>query len=227
VCSARDGSDSEARLALQDLCQTYWNPLYAFVRRQGHDPDEARDLTQAYFTELLEKDFLKAVEPAAGRFRSFLLVSLKHFLSHERNRDRALKRGGGVQTIPIDAESAEQGLAGDAANRLTPEQIFERRWALTVLQRSIDRLRRASREMGSAAQFELLKGYLTGDAARAPYSEVALELGMTEGAVRGAVHRLRKRFGKMLRAEVAETLADPGEADGEIRYLLSVVQPWS
>jgi len=227
VCSARDGADSEARIALQHLCETYWDPLYAFVRRQGHDPDEARDLTQAYFTELLEKDFLKAVEPAAGRFRSFLLVSLKHFLSHERDRDRALKRGGGSQTIPLDAESAERGLATVAANSLTPEQIFERRWALTVLEHSIDRLRRAAGESGTAAQFESLKGYLTGDADRAPYSEVALDLGMTEGAVRGAVHRLRKRFGKMLRAEVAETLADPSEADDEIRHLLSVVQPWS
>jgi RNA polymerase sigma-70 factor (ECF subfamily) len=225
VLSARDGSDSDARSALESLCHTYWYPLYAFVRRQGHDPEEARDLTQAYFAELLEKNFLKAVEPSAGRFRSFLLASLKNFLSHERDRGRALKRGGGAQIISLDTANAEARLGAEAADLLTPEEIFERQWALTVLERALERLRRDSAELGSETQFETLKGYLTGEASRAPYSEVAAELGMSEGAVRTAVHRLRKRFGKMLRAEIADTVADPAHAADEIRHLLSVIQP--
>lgn len=224
--TAQDGSDSEARRALEELYETYWHPLYAFVRRQGHDPDSASDLTQAFFTELLENDFLKAVGPSGGRFRSFLLASLKHFLSHERDRERALKRGGGARIISLDAQSAEERLGGIAADSLTPEQVFERQWALTVLERALERLRRESSELGSDDRFERLKGYLTGDAMRTPYCEVALELGMSEGAVRGAVHRLRKRFGKMLRAEIADTVADPAEADDEIRHLLAVIRPW-
>jgi RNA polymerase sigma-70 factor (ECF subfamily) len=224
VRSARDGSDSEARRALEDLCQTYWTPLYVFVRRQGYDAEAASDLTQAYFTELLEKDFLSAVEPTAGRFRSFLLASLKHFLSHQRDRERALKRGGGVSTLSLDADSAEARFGEQVCDDLTPEQVFERQWALTMLERALERLRQEANEAGSAAQFERLKGYLTGQAGRAPYSEVAADLGMSEGAVRTAVHRLRKRFGAMLRAEITDTVADPDEADDEIRHLLSVIQ---
>jgi RNA polymerase sigma-70 factor (ECF subfamily) len=225
VLRARDGADSEARDSLAALCQTYWYPLYAFVRRQGHDPDAARDLTQAYFTELLEKDFLKSVEPSAGRFRSFLLASLKHFLSHERDRERALKRGGGAQIISLDTEDAEARLGGETADLLTPEEIFERQWALTVLERALERLRKDSIESDSEARFEVLKGYLTGEAGRAPYSEAAEKLGTTEGAVRTAVHRLRKRFGRMLRTEISDTVADPADAADEIRHLLSVIQP--
>jgi len=226
VLAARDGSDSEARHALETLCQTYWLPLYAFIRRQGHDRDAAGDLTQAYFTVLLEKGFLRDVEPAAGRFRSFLLASLKHFLAHERDRTRALKRGGGAPALSLDANAAEGRFAEDASHQLTPEQVYERRWALTVLDRALERLRQTSCESGNAAQFERLKAYLTGDAARATYGEVAVEFGMTEGAVRTAVHRLRKRFGAALRAEILDTVAEPTEVDDEVRHLLSVVRPW-
>ncbi len=226
VQTARDGNDSEARRALNELCQSYWHPLYAFIRRQGHDPDGAGDLTQAFFAELLEKDLLRLVDPSAGRFRSFLLASLKHFLSHERDRARALKRGGGVQTVSLDARAAEDRLDSRAVDRLTPEEIYERQWALTALDRSLDRLHRAAVESGTAEQFERLKPYLTGEASRAPYREVAAELGMTEGAVRGAVHRLRRRFGETLRAEIAETVADPADVDDEIRHLLTVIRPW-
>ncbi len=226
VLGARDGCDSEADHALESLCRTYWYPLYAFVRRQGHDQEAARDLTQAYFAELLEKDFLKEVEPELGRFRSFLLVSLKHFLSHERDRAQALKRGGGARIFSLDAEGAEERLSGEAVDQLTPEQIFERQWALTVLERALERLRQEACESGSENQFEKLKSYLTGDAARAPYREVAADLSLSEGAVRAAVLRLRKRFGKSLRAEIAETVADPAEVDDEIRHLLTVIRPW-
>jgi RNA polymerase sigma-70 factor (ECF subfamily) len=224
VLTARDRSNADARRALETLCQTYWHPLFVFVRRQGYDPDAARDLVQAYFTELLEKDFLKDVAPERGRFRSFLLASLKHFLSHDRERAAALKRGGHVQMIPLDA-TTEDLVPGPAKHR-TPEQIYERQWALTVLDQALERLRQEVRDAQGEAQFEALKPYLTGDAGRAPYREVAEQLGMNEGAVRGAVLRLRKRFGKALRAQVAETVADPADVDDEIRRMLTVIRPW-
>jgi len=226
VLKARDGSDSEARGALETLCQTYWHPLYVFVRRQGHDSDDARDLVQAYFAELLEKGFLKSVEPGLGRFRSFLLASLKHFLSHERDRMRALKRGGETQTISLDAAATAGLEAQIASHHLSPEELFERQWALTVLERALARLRQAARESHAEAQFEILKPYLTGEAGRTPYSDVAEPLGMSEGSVRAAVLRLRKRFGKALRAEISETVSDPSEVDDEIRRLLLVIRPF-
>jgi RNA polymerase sigma factor (sigma-70 family) len=224
VLAARDGTDSEARLALETLCQTYWHPLFVFVRCQGHDEDEARDLVQAYFTELLEKGFLKGVEPGLGRFRSFLLASLKHFLSHERDRTRALKRGGEAKTISLDAASTA-GLEFQAVDDLTPDQVFERHWALTVLERALARLRQAARESHSEDQLEALKPYLTGESGRT-YAEVAERLGMSEGAVRAAVVRLRKRFGQALRAEISQTVSDPSEVDDEIRRMLSVIRPF-
>jgi RNA polymerase sigma-70 factor (ECF subfamily) len=227
VLTARDGSDSDAHRALETLCQTYWLPLYAFVRRQGHDPEAARDLTQAFFAELLARDFLKSVEPGLGRFRSFLLASLKNFLSHERDRVRALKRGGGTVTISLETSTVEAQFGGEqGTEQLTPEEIFERQWALTVLERALERVRQEARRAGNPGQFELLKPYLTGEAGRAPYSEVADRLGMSEGAVKAAVLRLRKRFGRALRAEIADTVADPAEVDDEIRRLLNVIRPW-
>lgn len=227
VQRAKGGADTDARQALEELCQTYWHPLYAFVRRQGYDPATAQDLTQAYFTELLAKDFLRAVDPSAGRFRSFLLASLKNFLSHERDRDRAVKRGGGAHTFSLEAETAEMSLDTGLNDQLTPDQVFERQWALTVLERSLERLRNAAVGSGAEDNFERLKPYLTGEDMRAPYGDVASELGMTEGAVKTAVHRLRKSFGGMLRAEIAETVVDPVDIDDEIRHLLTVVQPLS
>jgi RNA polymerase sigma factor (sigma-70 family) len=226
ILTARDDSDSEARVALETLCQTYWHPLYVFVRRQGHDADEARDLVQAYFAELLEKGFLKDVTPERGRFRSFLLASLKHFLSHERDRTQALKRGGDTQMISLDAASTA-GLDTQAvSHHLTPEEVFERQWALTVLEQALARVRQAARESHTEAQFEALKPYLTGEAGRTRYAEVAERLGMSEGSVRAAVLRLRKRFGKALRAEISETVSDPSEVDDEIRRMLSVIRPF-
>jgi RNA polymerase sigma-70 factor (ECF subfamily) len=225
VQQAKEGSDSEAREALEELCQIYWHPLYAFIRRQGSDPEAAQDLTQAYFTELLEKDLLQVVDPAAGRFRSFLLASLKHFISHERDKERAQKRGGGTPTFSLEADTAEMRLGDGPADELTPEQVFERQWALTVLERSLERLHQAALESDTATNFERLKPFLTGEQANAPYRELAAELGMTESAVSTAVHRLRKSFGVMLRAEVAETVADPADVDDEIRHLLGVIQP--
>jgi RNA polymerase sigma factor (sigma-70 family) len=226
VLKAREGTGTEARQALEGLCETYWYPLYAYVRRQGKEPDEARDLTQAFFAHLLEKETLQAAEPSAGRFRSFLLASLKHFLSHERDRARALKRGGGTPPISLDADAAEKRYDREPAAGLTPEQIFERRWARTVVDEALARLEEESSDEGHLQELARLKAYLTGEEPRVPYREVASELGMTEGAVRMAVHRLRQRFGQLLRAEIAETLADPEETDEEVRHLLLVIRPF-
>jgi RNA polymerase sigma factor (sigma-70 family) len=225
VLTARDGTDSEARLALETLCQTYWHPLFVFVRCQGHDADEARDLVQAYFTELLQKGFLKDVAPERGRFRSFLLASLKHFLSHERDRARAQKRGGDTETISLDSATTA-ALDIPAVDHLTPEQIFERQWALTVLERVVERVRQQARESGALSQFEALKPFLMGESGRTTYAQVGERLGLSESGVKSAVLRLRKRFGKALRAEIAETVSDPAAIEDEIRRMLAVTRPF-
>jgi RNA polymerase sigma-70 factor (ECF subfamily) len=223
VIAARDGAGEEAREALTSLCEAYWYPLYAFVRRKEGDAETARDLTQAYFAELLETEMLRAVSPSAGRFRSFLLASLEHFLSHEREKARALKRGGGVAHLSLDALAAENRYRHEPADDLTPAEIFERRWALAVLERALERLRQEERRAGTGDRFERLKSYLTGLESTETYREVAADLGITEVAARGAVHRLRKRFGRVLRAEIGETVVNPEEVDDEVRHLLSIL----
>lgn len=226
VLAARAGSSTESRRALEALCATYWYPLYAYVRRQGHDSDESRDLTQAFFAHLFEKDTLQRAEPVAGRFRSFLLGSLKNFLSHERDKAQTLKRGGANNIISLDAEIAENRYGSEPVERLTPEEIYERRWAMTVVKRAMRRLREEPAPDEHPDQLTKLKAYLVGERPRVPYREVASELGMTEGAVKAAVQRLRKRFGGLLRAEIAETLADPADTDDELRHLLLVIRPF-
>ena len=224
VLAARDGSDTEAREALGTLCQTYWQPLYAYIRHQGYGPEESRDLTQAYFAELLEKDFLADVDPSKGRFRSYLLATLRHFLSHERDRDRALKRGGGTRTLSLDVETGEERYSIQATEAMTPVDVFEHRWAMTVLDRAMGRLAAESKETGNGEQFETLRHYLTSANPQVPYGEAAEELGMSEGAIRTAVHRLRKRYGQAWRAEIAQTVANPADTDEEVRHLLAVVR---
>jgi len=226
VLAARDGSDTEARRALESLCQTYWQPLYAYIRHQGYEPDEASDLTQAYFTEFLEKNFLGDVDPEKGRFRSFLLTSLRHFLSHERIRSRALKRGGDTLTLSLDTDVAEERYMQEPATGRSPEEVFERQWALTVLGTALASLRYESTTANQRQSFETLKPYLTGEEPRKPYQEVGGELGMTEMAVRKAVHRLRRRFGQVLRDEIAETVAGEDAIDDEVRHLLMIIGPW-
>jgi len=225
VLAARDGSDTEARAALEGLCQTYWQPLYAYIRHQGSSPDEAKDLTQGFFAELVEKDFLANVDSEKGRFRSFLLASLRHFLSHERDRERALKRGGGTVTLSLDVKAAEAGYSIEPAEEITPEDVFEYRWAMTVLDRAVDRLQVESEEAGTAFQFEHLQQYLTDRGPQLPYRETATALGMSEGATKTAVQRLRKRLGRCLRTEIAETVANPADVDDEVRSLLSKLRP--
>ena len=225
VLAARDGSDTQARAALESLCQTYWQPLYAYIRAQGHGPEEARDLTQGFFAEFLDKDFLSSVDPDKGRFRSFLLASLRHFLSHERDRERALKRGGGAVTLSLDLATGEENYRLQISEEMTPEDVFERRWALTVLDRAVGRLERESDEAGTSFQFEHLQQYLTGEGVPPTYRETATALGMSEAATKSAVQRLRRRLGRCLRTEIAETVADPADVDDEVRNLLSKLRP--
>ncbi len=222
VLAAGEADSSRARDALAALCETYWYPIYAFIRRQGY-PRRMREIsTQGYFLQLLEKGFLKAVRPEAGRFRSFLLVSVKHFLSNERDRERALKRGGGQPPIRLELDGAEGRYQMDPADTaLTPDRLFERQWAMTVLGRALESLREEFDRSGETARFERLKPYLTGDEPTVPYQRVAAELGLSESAVKVAVHRLRQRFGQALREVVAQTVANPAEIDDEIRSMLA------
>jgi len=223
VIEARDGTESQARLALETLCHAYWFPLYAYVRSRGHAADAARDLTQAFFAELLGRNFLDVIDRSKGRFRSFLLASLEHFLSHERDKANALKKGGGVQPISLDAADAETRLRFEPADAETPAKVFERRWGLTVMERTMERLRA---EYGDQpARFEQLKPCLTGDNPDR-YRELAATLGMSETAVKAAVHRLRQHYGRLLRDEIAETVASESEVDQELRHLLAIVRPW-
>jgi RNA polymerase sigma-70 factor (ECF subfamily) len=222
---AAQGSGEESRQALATLCRLYWYPLYAFVRRQGYTPDAAQDLTQAFFTRLLEKKYLKDYARDRGRFRSFLLASLKHFLSNERDRTNAQKRGGGVSALSLDAviQAGERRYSLEPRSELTPDRIFERQWALTVLERVISRLQSEFDQTGKGPQFERMKPFLTGDETRIPYAELAGQLDLTEGALKVAIHRLRRRFREVLRDEIAQTVVQPHEIQDEIRYLVSVL----
>ncbi len=223
VVSAGDNDTPHARDALEKLCRAYWFPIYAFVRRQGHSPHDAQDLTQEFFARLLEKKHLAGADPAKGRFRSFLLVSLKHFLANEWDKARAQKRGGGQLLIPIDAATAETSCGIEPADNLTAEKIFERRWALTLLEHVLRRLRAEYVRDDREKLFEQLKPTLTEVSRSVRYAEIATRLGTTEGAVKVAVHRLRQRYREVLRAEIADTVASPGEVEDEIRNLFAAL----
>ena len=224
IVAARDGSTSEAREAMEFLCQTYWQPVYAYIRRRGSDPETARDLTQAYFTELLDKNFLVDVDRSKGRFRAFLFASLRHFLAHERDRDQALKRGGGVATISLSVAAGEAGYAPAVAEAMSPESLFEYRWAMTVLDRALARLEQEAAAAGTLDRFEQLRPYLTSADSSEPYRQTAATLGVSESAIRSAVRRLRLQLGQCLRAEIAVTVAEPSEVDDEVRSLLRKIQ---
>ena len=198
-------------------------PLYAFVRRLGHRPEESQDLTQGYFSELLEKGYLQDFDPSLGRFRVFLKTSMKHFLSKEREKDHAWKRGGRAVLVSFEVADGENRYRLEPADRLTPEDIYERRWALTIVERTLTRLRLEFKDEGREEPFEHLKTFLTGEQPAASYSEVAAALGTSEAAVKTAVHRLRRRFATLLRKEIAETVANPDEVDEELRHLLHAI----
>ena len=223
VLSARRGNDTDARKALEQLCQTYWYPLYAFVRRRGHSVEDAQDLTQAFFARLLEKDYLANVDRAKGRFRSFLLASLKHFLSNEWDRAGAQKRGGRRSLIPLDGPAAESHYALEPADNITPENLYERRWALTLLEATLARLRDEFAGEGKSRSFDELKFALVGDKGSVGYAELARQLGMSEGALKVAVHRLRARYRAVLRAQVADTVGEAGDVEEELRHLFEVL----
>ena len=223
VLAAGHQSLPEADEAMATLCQTYWYPLYAYVRRQGHSPHDAQDLTQEFFARFLEKGFIDEVRRERGRFRSFLLAALKHFLANEWDRARALKRGGGRELISLDEQEAECRYALEPKDELSPDRIYERRWAMLLLERVLDRLKRESGEAGKARQFDLLKESLSGGKESLPYADIARQLKTTEDAVKVAVHRLRRRYRELLRAEIAETVATADEVEDEVRYLFSVL----
>jgi RNA polymerase sigma factor (sigma-70 family) len=223
VLAAGRRSTPHSQQALASLCENYWYPLYAYVRRRGYDAEEARELTQEFFTKLLEKNYLQDVDRERGRFRSFLLTSLKHFLANQYDRDQAQKRGGGQSAIPLDIENAESRYRLEPGHNLTPEKIYERRWALTLLERVLAKLRAEQAAAGQPERFDCLKEFLTGKSGTLTYSQVAEQLQMTEGAVKVAVHRLRRRYGEILRAEISQTVADPSDVEGEIRGLFSAL----
>jgi len=224
VLQAGKGDDAHARSALESLCEAYWYPLYEFVRRQGRSADDADDLVQGYFTLLLEKGFLTQVDPAAGRFRSFLLSSLKHFLYNEYDKTRRLKRGAGVSHISIDGALAEKRFSVEPVDPRTPEDAYVRRWALTVVERVLATLEAEQTTETQISRFRRLEGYLMGVEPKTPYAEAAVDLGVSEAAVRVAVYRLRGRFGAVLRAEISNTVNRPEDVDAEIRFLIGALQ---
>ncbi len=211
------------RSALEELCATYWRPVYEFIRNQGSGPEEAKDLTQAFFTRLLEKHDLLPPEPEHCRFRYFLLAAVKHFLSNERDRARTRKRGGGRPAVIVNFDSGREQLPREAVEARTPDKIFEQQWAILMLDRAVHALRQEFEYAGKTREFEALKECLQGDGPDGPYREVGASLGMSEAAIKSAVHRMRLRFGETLRAEIAQTVSEPAEVEDELRYLLSVM----
>ncbi|MBE7502710.1 MAG: sigma-70 family RNA polymerase sigma factor [Verrucomicrobiales bacterium] len=222
VLKAAQAVGPEAEAALASLCETYWFPLYAFVRRQGHPPHDAEDLTQAFFARLLERRYLDGLEREGGRFRSFLLTALKRFLANEWDRVRAAKRGGRRSIVSLDGESAESRYEVEPSHALTPDKVYERQWAQALLDRVMGLLRDEYARAGKAEWFTALSGTLGRPRGEAPYRELATGLGTTEAAVKMAVQRLRARYRAVLRAEVAHTVARPEEVGEEIRHLFTV-----
>ena len=223
VLAAGRGDSRQAEVALEELCHTYWYPLYAYVRRQGHSHADAQDLTQGFFARLLEKNYLEAVNSDKGKFRAFLLVALKRFLANEWDRANRQKRGGGVMPLSLDWQDAESRYQINPADNLSPDKLYDRAWALIVLERVITRLRDESGTDGKAGQYEQLKSFLMMGKSEIPYAQAAAALKLTEGAVRVAVHRLRRRYREVLREEITQTLANPAQADEEMQALFSAL----
>src|SRR5262249_50960087 len=223
VAAAGRRASASATQALATLCETYWYPLYAYVRRRGHDADEARDLTQEFFTHLLEKDGFRIADRARGKFRSFLLAALNHFLAREWRKAAAQKRGGGKVLLSLDVTTGEQRYLREPFHELTPERVYERRWALILMETALGKLR--DEYTGTRrALFDALRIFLTGAHSGVAYAEAAKGLDMTEAAVKTAVHRLRRRCRELLRQEVAQTLTDPTQVDEELRDLFTAVE---
>ena len=228
VLLAKDRPSSDSRAALADLCRAYWYPIYSLIRRRSRDAHEAQDLTQGFFTTLLEKNFLGQVDPARGRFRAFLLAAIKHFVANEWDKKRAQKRGGDRSIVSLnirsfDWNSGESRFAMEPAHGVTPERQFERQWALALLERVLQRLRDEYLEMEKLILFECLQPFLSLDRDAANYCDAAKQLGMTEATARVAAHRLRKRYRELLRSEIAQNVATPDEIEDELKYLFTTL----
>ena len=221
VVAAGDPQRKDARSALVSLCENYWYPLYAYLRRRGYAPDQAQDLTQEFFMRVLEGRYLDRADPEKGRFRSFILTSLKFFVADEQDRQRAQKRGGGA-IVSLEFSSGEERYQREPGHYETPDRIFERRWALSMLERVMERLRDEFVQHGRPENFERMKVFLLGQS-EAPYADLAREMNTSEGALKVAIHRLRKRYRELFRQEIADTVADPAKVESELRYLAAVL----
>jgi RNA polymerase sigma factor (sigma-70 family) len=224
VVDAGRGDSPEASLALERLCRTYWYPIYVFVRRKGYGPEEAEDLTQEFFARLIRQQDLRAVRREKGRFRSYLLVSLKHFLVNEWKKGQTQKRGGGQTMVPLDLTLAENLYSAEAADARTPEHAFDQRWAVTLLETVLRRLEAEYAASGRANLFSRLRGQLPGETSSQSQEAIGIELGLTEGAVKQAVHRLRRRCRELLREEISQTLATRADVEDEFRHLIALLR---
>jgi RNA polymerase sigma-70 factor (ECF subfamily) len=220
LAAAQDRTPQSAE-ALEKLCRAYWYPLYAFVRRQGHEAAEAQDLTQEFFSRLLSKNTLQMATPDRGRFRSFLLGSMKHMLANEHRNATRLKRGGGAFVFSLDAQEAEDRFRLEPVDHASPDRLFDRRWAEAILARVLDRLE--AEYSGHALRFDELKVFLIEAKGASSFAEVAARLGVTESALKSVIHRMRRRYGQLFRDEIVQTVADPASVEDEIRHLLTAL----
>jgi RNA polymerase sigma factor (sigma-70 family) len=221
VIAAGRRSTPQSEKALAELCGNYWYPLYAYVRRRGHSREDAEDLTQSFFARFLERNYLGGLRSEKGRFRAFLLASLKNFLANEWRKSRRQKRGGPIPLLSLDWQDADSRYQIDPADNVSPDRIYDREWALALLERVITRLRDECAAADKAQLFDQLKPFLTADKSAVPYPQVAANLRMAEGAVRVSVHRLRRRYRELLRDEISQTLSDPAQLADEMQALLS------
>ena len=219
VVAAGQQTSDRSMQALEKLCSIYWYPVYAYLRRKGQDVEAARDLTQEFFTRLVEKNYIATADHERGRFRGFLLMAVKRFLLNEGDRERTQKRGGGARRDSLDAQSAEDRYRSEPSHGITPEALYERRWALMVLERTLDRLK----DRYSDDRLKVMMPFLAGEAARGGYERAAAEMGVSEGSLKVAVHRLRRHYQAALREEIAETVARESDVAGEIQYLIEVL----
>src|SRR5258708_18209818 len=226
VIAARGSELPEAAAALEELCRTYWYPLYAFVRRKGHSPHDAQDLTQAFFARLLEKNYVAQADRERGRFRTYLLAALTHFLADEWDKARRLKRGGGREIISFDAASAEERYRLEPIDQLDAAKLYERRWVTTLFDRVLARLEQEFRDSGKGGLFEGLKSSLIAEDAGLSYAELGAQLGLKEDAVKQSVHRMRRRYRELFREEIAQTVSTPGEVEDEMNHLFAVLSTY-
>ena len=224
VLNAGQDDSSQALLAIEKLARSYWYPLYAYVRRKGYDSHTAEDLTQEFFARVVNRDSFARVDRSKGRFRSWLLGAMNHFLAHEWEKARTQKRGGGAVMVPLDEAQANERYQRHLAVECAPEKLFDQQWAITILERAGTRLRAGYVADGRPEFYDCLKAFVSGEVAAPSYEEAALQLGLSESAVKSAIHRLRQHFQELVREEVAQTVCTPGDLDDELRYLLAVIR---